>query len=94
MDVSNTTIIFTHLFIAWTLFGVLLVWIVLFTFLALHSEAESRGEEVEETSSSASLTKVGVPPTSHTSIAQPSTLSPANAHSYENTGSVEVAPLV
>ena len=45
MDASNTTITFTQLFIIWTLLSVLLVWILLFVFLALRPEKEEMVEE-------------------------------------------------
>ena len=42
MDVSITTMTITHLFIAGTLFGILLIWIFLFALLALRPEAKTR----------------------------------------------------
>ena len=45
MDVSSTTMTFTHLFIIWTLLSVLLVWIFLFAFLALRPDKERVAEE-------------------------------------------------
>ncbi len=44
MDVSSTTMTFTHLFIIWTLLGVLLLWILLFAFLALRPDKEKAAE--------------------------------------------------
>lgn len=45
MDAFSSTMTFTHLFIIWTLLGVLLVWILLFAFLALRPEKEEMVEE-------------------------------------------------
>ncbi len=45
MDAASSTMTFTHLFIIWTLLGVLLVWILLFASLALRRD---KSEETEE----------------------------------------------
>ena len=45
MDVSSTTLTFTHFLIIWTLLSALLLWIFLFAFLALRSDGEKTTEE-------------------------------------------------
>ncbi len=81
MDVSMTI---THLFIAGTLFGILLLWILLFASLALRPEAKTRVEE----------------PATNTSVVQSTPTTPASVvstvetHIFEEQGNVEVAQAV
>ncbi len=81
MDASNTTLTVTHLCIAWTLFGALLVWILLFAFLALRPEAKKDVTTAEETFYSTTLTSTALPAMAHMSIAQPP--APSSVHRYE-----------
>ncbi len=80
MDASSTTITLTHLFIIWTLLGVLLVWIVLFVFLALRPDREKMAEEPTPLF------------TIQTTVAQSSVSVPTHAHRYEPVS--EAAPIV
>ena len=82
MDASNTTMTVTHLCIAWTLFGALLVWILLFAFLALRPEAKKHVATVEETFYSTTLISTPAPTMVHVSIAQPVAPS-SHVHMYE-----------
>jgi hypothetical protein len=84
MDVSITTMTTTHLFIAGTLFSILLIWIFLFALLALRPEAKTRVEE----------------PTPNTLIVQSTPTTPASVvstvdtHIFEEQSNVEVAQAV
>ena len=80
MDASSTTITFTHLFIVRTLLSVLLVWILLFVFLALRPEKEKRVEEP------APLFTIQTP------VAQSTVSSPTHPHIYEQVS--EATPIV
>ncbi len=86
MDASNTTMTITHLCIAWTLLGVLLIWILLFAFLALRPEAKKDVETVEETFYRASSTSTAPPAIAHMSVAQ--SLTPSPVHIYETANEV------
>lgn len=80
----------THLFIAWTLFGVLLVWIVVFAFLALRPEAQKRLVKRAETPFSTTV----APSMARASLAQSHTSSSVNTQVREQASNVEVASLV
>ncbi len=80
MDASSTTITFTQLFIIWTLLSVLLVWILLFVFLALRPDREKMAEEP------APVFTIQAP------IAQSVVSVPTQAHRYEPVS--EAAPFV
>jgi len=88
MDGSITTMTSTHLFIAGTLFGVLLLWIFLFALLALRPDAKKKAAEP---SYDTSLSQPIV--TKPLSVVQPMS-SPLHSHIYEETNKVEVAHLV
>ncbi len=90
MDGSNEAMIFTHFFIAWTLFGVLLIWIFLFGLLALRPKVEKK---VEETSHNSSLALATAPEIVRTSTAQVQKTTLVNIHIHEETASVEAVPL-
>ncbi len=91
MDGSITTMTSIHLFIAGTLFGVLLLWIFLFAFLALRPEAKKKTAEPSYNTSNTSQSQPTV--TKSLAVVQP-TSSPLHPHIYEETNKVEVAHLV
>jgi len=81
MDASSTTMTFTHLLIIWTLLGALLIWILLFAFLALRPDMEKMAEEPDT---------LFRPQTDVTQVAQSAVPVPTHAHMYEPVS--EVAP--
>ena len=83
MDASSTAMIFTHLFIIWTLLSVLLVWILLFVFLALRPDKEKMAEGVEEPTPLFTI---------QTPVAQSAVSSPTHARIYESVS--EAAPII
>ncbi len=86
MDASSTTMTFTHLLIIWTLLSVLLVWILLFAFLALRPEVEDTAEMVKEPDT------LFTPQTSVLHLPQHTTLAPTHVPIYEPVS--EAAPFV
>ena len=86
MDLSNTTITVTHLCIAWTLFGALLVWILLFAFLALRPETKQEIKTVENTFYSSTSSTSTPPVMARVAVAQPAMAS--SAHIYETANEV------
>ncbi len=92
MDASSTTMTFTHLLIIWTLLSVLLVWILLFAFLALRPERDKKAKRIEKASYSTALMSTTSSQKTNVSIAQPALSSSLNTQVYETAS--EVAPLV
>ena len=87
MDVSITTMTTTHLFIAGTLFGILLIWIFLFALLALRPEAKTRVVEP--------ATDISVTQATRTTLATPTPLvSSVDTNIFEEQSGVEVAQVV
>ncbi len=92
MDASSTTMTFTHLLIIWTLLSVLLVWILLFAFLALRPERDKKEKRIEKASYSTALMSTTSSQKTNVSIAQPALSSSVNTQVYETAS--EVVPLV
>ncbi|GAC1430745.1 MAG: hypothetical protein NVSMB54_24610 [Ktedonobacteraceae bacterium] len=90
MDAASTIMTFTHLLIIWTLLGVLLVWLLLFAFLALRPDAEKMDKEVDELGYTTVFLHQTSPSVTH--VAQSAIPSSINAQVYE-TGR-KAAPLV
>jgi len=89
MDGSITTMTSIHLFIAGTLFGVLLLWIFLFALLALRPEAKKKAAKLSYDTSPAQPIETNSLP-----VVQPTPSSPLHPNIYEETNKVEVAHLV
>ncbi len=87
MDVSIATMTTTHLFIAGTLFGILLIWIFLFALLALRPEAKTR---VVEPATGTAITQT----TRTTPTAPAPVVSSIDTHMFEEQSGVEVAQVV
>ncbi len=85
MDASSTTMTLTHLLIIWTLLSVLLLWICLFTFLALRPEREKIAEEPAPVVTSRTLV-------THIAQSQPAVLPPPLTPVHEQVS--EAVPLV
>ncbi len=66
----DTSITMTTLFIVWTLFGILLAWMLIFATLALRPDPTKKFEVDEISTYSRSATFASAPSTPHVTVAQ------------------------